>query len=134
MLHHISQHNIFDVKTSCLNHMMKLILSSFMTCSPIKSSRPFERGLNEMVSKYKLQVAKKLFQSLMPFIKKTYTFISMLLKYRNRNRKSFKLSQINCIRGVFLFNLFIYFFLNFKMTMRYVPTVLPIYRFYCCYI
>ena len=75
MLHHISQHNIFDVKTSCLNHMMKLILSSFMTCSPIKSSRPFERGLNEMVSKYKLQVDKKTISKFDAFHQKEHVYL-----------------------------------------------------------
>lgn len=42
--------------------MMKLILSSFMTCTPIKLSQPIKRGWNEIWSKYKWQVAKELFQ------------------------------------------------------------------------
>ena len=48
--------------------MMKLVLSSFMTCSPIKLSQPIKRDWSEILSKYKWQVAKELFQMLMPLI------------------------------------------------------------------
>ena len=42
--------------------MMKSIPSSFMTCSLIELSQPIQRGWNEILSKYKWQVAKELFQ------------------------------------------------------------------------
>ena len=48
--------------------MVKYIPSSVMTCSPIKLSQPIKRGWNEIWSKYKWQVAKELFQMLMPLI------------------------------------------------------------------